>query len=378
MGESQTPLRLGYLDGLRGLAALYVVVHHAAFSHFEPSTFPGWLRVVTKPFAYAHFPVALFIVLSGYCLMLPVTRSVDGSLKGGFPGFVRRRARRILPPYYAAFALSIMLNQVCSNWPRPAGLRLHNPPVAVNSPDVLAHLFLVHNLSTAWLKTIDVPMWSVAIEWQIYFLFALLLVPVWRRFGILPTLLIAFVLGLTPHYVMRDPSIPDGARTWYISLFALGMASAEVNFSANMVVTRLRAKTRWLALSAIIIVGLIAASAAKPGYWTMHPWLVDPWAGLACACLLVGSTQALTSSGRQPTLLHFLEARPFCKLGDFSYSLYLVHYPVLQLVAVWLALAVHSVTLNVVAGVVIGAPVAVVCAYVFSLVFEKPFHSRPA
>ena len=70
--ESGTRVRLGYLDGLRGLAALYVVMHHSAFAFYTASEMPHRLRLLLKPLAYGHFSVDLFIVLSGYCLMLPV------------------------------------------------------------------------------------------------------------------------------------------------------------------------------------------------------------------------------------------------------------------------------------------------------------------
>jgi len=327
-----------------------------------------------KPFAYAHFSVGMFIVLSGYCLMLPVTRSVDGSLKGGFTGFVRRRARRILPPYYAALVLSILLDQVTSIWPRPSGLHI-SPPVNIASPAVISHLFLVHNVNPNWIQAVDIPMWSVATEWQIYFVFALLLLPIWRRLGIWSTVAVAFVLGLAPHFLMHHPSSLDGARFWYLGLFALGMAGAEINFSTNTTMTRLRERTPWIALSIILGVGLVGASIAKQGYWTTHPWLVDPWAGLSGACLLVGLTQALTTR-QEPALVRLLDATPVRKLGEFSYSLYLIHYPILQVVAVLLASVLHSVSMNVLAGVIIGTPVAVGCAYLFSLAFEKPFLAR--
>jgi peptidoglycan/LPS O-acetylase OafA/YrhL len=48
-------------------------------------------------FAYGHFAVAVFIVLSEFCLVLAVCR--DGALGGGAFGFLHRRARRLLPPF---------------------------------------------------------------------------------------------------------------------------------------------------------------------------------------------------------------------------------------------------------------------------------------
>ncbi len=66
-------IRLAYLDGIRGLAALYVVLVHswALDDALQPSLL--WLPV-TKLLRYGIFAVVIFIVLSGYCLMLPVVR----------------------------------------------------------------------------------------------------------------------------------------------------------------------------------------------------------------------------------------------------------------------------------------------------------------
>ena len=371
--EPEKRVRLGYLDGLRGLAAMYVVLHHSIFSHHLPSTLPHWLRLATKPLAYGHFSVALFIVLSGYCLMLPVARSADGVLKGGLAGFIRRRARRILPPYYAALVLALILDWVSSTWLHPPGVRLHNMFDKIAIPVIISHLLLLHNLSPAWIFQIDVPLWSVATEWQIYFVFALLLLPIWRRFGIFATIVCAFVIGLAPHYLVKPQGHVDPARFWYIGLFALGMAGAVVNFSTDSRTTAVREKTPWMLLSAIFGLSMIAASSAMPGYLTRHPWIIDPWAGLAASCLLVGLTRVLTSGAQHPAILRMLDAEPTRRLGSFSYSLYLVHYPILQITTALIAITVHSTTGSVLADLVVGSTVATICAYWFYLRFEKPY-----
>src|SRR5882672_5264093 len=104
-------LRLEYLDGLRGIAALYVVLFHSMVG-FRGDVLPPALVSALKFMTYGHFSVAVFIVLSGYCLMLPVARSSDGRLSGGFAGYVKRRALRILPPYYAAVSISLLVIRV--------------------------------------------------------------------------------------------------------------------------------------------------------------------------------------------------------------------------------------------------------------------------
>src|SRR2546421_13093474 len=101
-GPASPRPHLDYLNGLRALAALYVVLHHAYLTVWPvllgkaptgiDAALVGWL-------AYGHYSVSVFIVISGFCLMLPVLRNQD-VIAGGSITFYRKRARRILPPYY--------------------------------------------------------------------------------------------------------------------------------------------------------------------------------------------------------------------------------------------------------------------------------------
>lgn len=86
---SETRFHLAHLDGLRALAALYVMLDHAALE-----VWPGLLShrvggpsgVALQCFTYAHFAVSVFIVLSGFCLMLPIIKN-RGLLRGGAINF---------------------------------------------------------------------------------------------------------------------------------------------------------------------------------------------------------------------------------------------------------------------------------------------------
>src|SRR3954467_9260780 len=96
--------RLAGLDGLRGLAALFVVVHHVflrAFPGYPADHAPLWAAWLI----YGRFAVGVFIVLSGF--PLPLAPAARGWQRGGVGGFAGRRIRRILPAYWAALALSV-------------------------------------------------------------------------------------------------------------------------------------------------------------------------------------------------------------------------------------------------------------------------------
>src|SRR5579883_2111781 len=176
-------LRLDYLDGLRGLAAIYVVVYHiyvdmsAQLQTVAHSSV--WVTLVQAVLSHGRTSVAAFIVLSGYCLMLPVARSPDGQLTGGWVRYLRRRARRILPPYYAALVLSLLVAIVIpTHWLPLMGEQWNHGQPALNPGAIVSHVLLLHNWSHTWEYRINPPMWSVALEWQIYFLFPLLLLPI--------------------------------------------------------------------------------------------------------------------------------------------------------------------------------------------------------
>ncbi|MCA1596629.1 MAG: acyltransferase family protein, partial [Chloroflexi bacterium] len=107
--DSRRRARLDYLDGIRGLAALFVVFHHVWRQSFHAAApeIPPWWLAFASTLSAGHYGVAVFIVLSGFCLMLPVAKSADGRIPGGVAAYLKRRSRRILPPYYAALAFSL-------------------------------------------------------------------------------------------------------------------------------------------------------------------------------------------------------------------------------------------------------------------------------
>src|SRR4051794_18592851 len=107
---SRTQDRVLWLDGLRGAAAMFVVLHHMwldTWPTFPVNTGPWWLGWLL----YGHMAVAVFIVVSGFSLAL-VPLSNGGRLPGGIRRFVRRRAWRILPAYWAALIVSMVVTVV--------------------------------------------------------------------------------------------------------------------------------------------------------------------------------------------------------------------------------------------------------------------------
>src|ERR1041384_5313971 len=212
--DATRPIRLAYLDGLRALASGYVVLFHALPGFSMPHLVGPW-RLLKRAFAYGHEAVAIFIVLSGYCLMLPVVRKDPARLGVDFTRFVGRRAKRILPPYFAALAFSLTLL-----WLAPVlrtkgtGTIWEDSLPGLDVGAIATHLLVVHNWFPRYGYQINGPLWSVASEWQIYFFFPLLLLPSWRRFGMVGALLGAAAVGYAPLVFAAGPA--HVAIPWYL------------------------------------------------------------------------------------------------------------------------------------------------------------------
>ncbi len=354
--------RLPFLEGLRGVAALYVVLSH--FGSMADgrraagwvSHAPEWLYQLMGIFWYGHLAVAAFIVLSGFCLQLSLFHRTDGKI-ANLKVYAKRRAMRILPPYYAALILSILVAlHVTQHQPVPPFDRY----VPVTTDNVLAHVFLVHNFVPAWMYKINGVLWSIAIEAQLYVLFPLLVLAT-ARFGRI------WVFGaccaasaLVFSYIPVAPKL----YPWFLPLFMLGMVSAHLAYRPN-----LKAGTiPWLAcLVGISALGGTIGAAARNA--PVH--VQDSLVGVAVAALCYALTT--TSQGR---LVGVLSWRPLVALGGFSYSLYLMHHPIQQIVFVNRPGYVQGELGAFLYLLIVGLPIILVGSYVFHLLFERPFMPR--
>ncbi len=371
-------LRLEYLDGLRALAALYVVLFHAGVGFFRPDGRLSHLaRNIQRGLSFGHDAVAVFIVLSGYCLMLPVARA-EGQLVRGLPDYAARRAWRILPPYYAALAWSLLLIACVPVLRTPTETIWQDSLPAFGIGPLGSHLLLVHNLSPSVFVKINGPLWSVATEWQIYFIFPLLLLPVWRRFGALSTLLVGFAAGAGIAYAA--PAAAHSAASWYIGLFALGMCAAGVGFASRPLERSLRERVPWAVVSLCLLGSIAVGVTVLIKIWFKVMPFSDALVGAATASALVYLTRhALNHApATRPALLRLLEWAPLVGLGRFSYSLYLTHLPVVALCYFCVRGLSVSRSWQLLALLTLSLPLSVLFSYAFFWVFERRFVGSPA
>ncbi len=353
---------LNYLDSLRGLAALYVVWHHAAYTVWTNlqggSTSENLLCLL---FAYGRWAVIFFLVLSGYCLMLPVIRN-QGELKGGAARFFKRRAWRILPPYYAAIVVSLILIRTLIG--TPTGTHWDNS-IHVTTRTLLAHLLLIQNFKGA--GSINNVFWSIAVEWQIYFLFPALLW-LWRRVSPLTTTGLALLLGFSLAMLLLRTSLFAAPSPQFLGFFALGMLAADIATGEN------EKWQRWSRIAGLLL-AISGAFLFLMTYIDRHRptpsggLIVEGIVAIAAILFLI-----LISRWDQSRLRRLVEITPLPTIGRFSYSLYLLHAPMLQIVWQYVLAPMHlGHTVSFLLLCALATPLSLAVSYLFFLAFERPF-----
>jgi peptidoglycan/LPS O-acetylase OafA/YrhL len=345
-------LRLSGLDGIRGLAALFVVLHHCwlmSFPGFPADNGPAWAGWLL----YGHLAVVVFIVLSGFSLGVAPARS--GWRLDSLRRYAHRRAWRILPPYWPALLFSLLVAWTIVSQPG------QGVPTAKS---VLVYGLLVQDVFGA--PSPNGAFWSIAIEAQLYLLLPVGLL-ILRRMG--ATVLITAVLVPVLLIGILAPFVPTvNLLTRFTPQFAVGFALGMV---AAAVVTNDRYSRypwHWWALGAAV--PALTLIVVKGSVWTVGHYL---WVDLAVTPAIVLLLAAI-ATGKPRLMVRCLDINPIRSLGGFSYSLYLVHAPII--VAISVLIVSPRVTPGVPAFLVtlgIGVPVALILARLFAEVFDLPF-----
>ena len=354
--KAPTPaLRIQWLDGVRALAAIYVMLHHIwlgvypQFPHDGGPWIVGWLL-------YGHLGVAVFIVVSGYSLMLQPLRH-GGELNNGSKRFFRDRAWRILPPYWVSLGLSVFIVNVITS-PRSGGF--------VGVKGVVVHGLLLQDIIGS--TNPNGAFWSIAVECQIYLLFPLLLWLV-RRKGVATAAAVTTTLVTVGHLLAARVALfqrINNLTPQLLILFVLGMAAASPSVQS-------RFAGRSLALSAGLWTVLIATIAALGPVTTVARYF---WIDIA-AGFVVGVTFIQLTQRPRALPARALSTRPLVEVGHLSYSLYLIHAPVLGIVYDYVVRpSTRTAEAAFLLSLVLAVPACMLSAYCFYRLFERPFLRR--
>ena len=219
--------------------------------------------------------------------------------------------------------------------------------------------------------SLDFPCWSIAIEWQIYLIFPLL-VACWRKWGPYAAAGAGLLAGFLIHRALiSTPAI--GSDPWYLGLFSMGMLGAWIASSGAEKAKSLRKSLPWMAVS-IIGAAIVVAYCQwfGPSRLWRHIALPDYGVGIVTTSLLIAL------SHRESTRLRaFFEWPPLVLVGTFAYSIYLMHAPLLQVFWQFCVRPMHLAASNqLLVMEFIGLPLVIAAIYPFFLLFERPWLVR--
>lgn len=292
--------RMTLVDGLRGFAALAVVLPHAV-GLFVFAGAGGLSALMVRLSAFGHRGVEVFFALSGFVIAFSLRRTHLSPR--GIGRFILRRSLRLDPPYWVAlglFCAFVLLRGVMTG--KPAELP--------SGPHLLSHLLYLQDL--LGYGQVNVAFWTLCIEFQFYLAFAVLLglaQVLSRRLGregVLPLFFSAlFVLSLAwPARLLDAKSL----TSWLLPHAYIFLAGALTWWALEGRLPR----AVWFAFTAVL--------------WGLFLWRLDSRLFVTAA-----TTSALYLAGQRQRLQDWLAARPFQYLGRISYSLYLVHVPLCML-----------------------------------------------
>ena len=285
--------RLPLVNALKAVASQLIVLHHlsaygplAAAAHEALPGTMGWL------YDYARIAVQVFLVVAGFL-------AAGGMAPNGRPTFgnplplIWRRYLRLALPYFAALALAIAGAALADVWLDDEAI-----PAPPHLVQLVAHALLLHSLLDV--DALSAGIWYIAIDFQLFVLYALLL---WAGRGAGAALVLA--AGCLSLFVWnRNPEL-DNWAIYFIGSYALGAAAwwaGDVRRSAG-----------WIALIAAI--GLAALA---------FDFRTRIAVALAVALLLA-------LSRRSGVLERWPDWPPFAFLGQVSYALFLTHFPLVLL-----------------------------------------------
>ena len=301
------------IQAMRALAVLLVVLYHADI----PGVHGGFLGV------------DVFFVISGFVITNVLLREKASKGTTSIPGFYARRIRRILP---AATVVLIATVFATYHW-------LSYITGAINANDAKYVAAFVGNfrfasLGTQYFTATQPPstlqqFWSLAVEEQFYLvwplLFLLITLP-WKKFSPVPRLITALtiVIGVSLAWCIIETQQNE---VW--AFFSPLTRAWELALGAMLAVVgphlRGRAPRSGVILGAI---GLVTVLLCTWFYSTSTLW---PGSAVIIPVLATGAIIAGGSLRGTGSFGRFTTFPPVQWLGNISYSLYLVHWPVIAI-----------------------------------------------
>jgi peptidoglycan/LPS O-acetylase OafA/YrhL len=325
---------------LKAIAALLVLLNH--FSSYGPlaeaareamPALSGWL------FDYARMAVQVFLVIAGFLAARGLSSQGQALTVSPLP-LIWKRYLRLAVPYLAAIGLAIMAAAIADQW-----LDDEVVPARATVRQWLAHAFLLH--SVLGFDSLSAGVWYIAIDFQ---LFALMAVLLWtgRRSFVAPALVLVTAIA-SLFWFNRDASW-DNWAIYFFGSYGLGAAAWWASDRRQL--------SAWLGVIATVAIAAL---------------IVD----FRLRIVLALAVALLLGFGRRTGLLEqWPNVRPLAFLGQISYSIFLVHFPVLLLANGLYARLGLTSTSSAIFGLILALTTSIVAATLFYRWIESPAASQ--
>ncbi len=325
------------LDFFRGIAILSVFLFHCVGDAFGHDHFPwkhglpdfssSTLFLAFFPLTFGWAGVAIFFVVSGFCIHLSFAKDPVNS----WTNFFTRRFFRIYPPYLLAlvyFAFAFPTTRLLFDTQSDT----HSSLTQLGS-----HVLLFQNFYNKCFFGINSSFWSIAVEFQLYLLYPILLIMVrrigWRRSLIAICLLEVLIRGTTGIVdTFTNKPLPvwfSGSPFCYWFSWAIGAALADAFI-----------KKQPLPFCSLSLVALCLLAVGTDSIRPLHSFSFLFFA-LLTATVIARLLTNKRSMNNQAFNTHLRD------LGICSYSFYLLHQPLSSLPTIFEDLVVPKHPLGV-------------------------------
>lgn len=323
--------RILSIDLLRAIAAFGVYMFHsslfAGFDKFSlPISIPYFLVDVNIPnfFSLGASGVSLFFVISGFVLTRSWFKNKNQQLN--FSDYYFRRFTRIYPAYLFSVCVTLLIYLLFKNYELSGGVN-ENKPSLINN--FFIHLIFLQGFLPFSFQSFNGTLWSMSTEVQFYLLLPFLYIFWMRKWPLNGVLVIGAMCIILRYYGATDLEMtsPIDGGVSYSVLISYSIAGRLFEFVIGLYIASLEYQNRLrrFGFSKVLFVLLITAAVR----WKGPGWLADPFFGIAYGVILVWFLTNIEDL--KSVYLKIFIVKKMQLFGIYSYSFFLIHWPVLML-----------------------------------------------
>lgn len=325
--------RVASLTGIRAVAALLVMLTHAAYTTGKYTH--GYVGLL---YSRAEIGVPIFFVLSGFLLFSPWVRAAwANDPSPSVRRYARHRVRRIMPAYVITVLAAYLLYHFRTAGPNPGhtwlGLFRNLTLTQIYTDDYLFS-YLHQGLTQMWSLAVEAAFY-VALPLLAYLLLVVLCRRRWHQGRLILGLVVLAIVSPAWLVLVHTTNVlPDGAPLWlptYLVWFLGGMLLAALQ---PLGLRAYAAICVPLALVSYLIAATPIAGAPTTSPAELRESLLKVVFYALISTLVVAPLALRGSDDRTNWYADLLATRPMVFLGEISYEIFLIHLVTMELVMV--------------------------------------------